>query len=44
MFELYVDDMYVQTFLTRKMTGSIGFIIQNGKVTFDDLKVWEMNL
>jgi len=44
MFELYIDDMYMQTFVTRSMTGNIGFICQNGKATLGDLKAWQMSL
>lgn len=44
MFELYIDDMYMQTFVTRSMTGHVGFICQNGKATLGDLKVWQMSL
>ncbi len=51
MFELYLDDMLVQTFNTTHAPGSIGltpkrigFIAQNGQGLFDNLKVWSMNL
>ena len=51
MFELYLDDMFVQTFNTTHAPGSIGltperigFIAQNGQGLFGNLKVWSMNL
>jgi len=51
MFELYLDDMFVQTFNTTHAPGSIGltperigFIAQNGQGLFENLKVWSMNL
>lgn len=51
MFELYLDDMFVQTFNTTHAPGSIGltperigFIAQNGQGLFDNLKIWSMNL
>jgi len=51
MFELYLNDMLVQTFNTTHAPGSIGatpqrigLIAQNGQGLFDDLRVWSMNL
>jgi hypothetical protein len=44
MVELYIDDMYMQTFVVRNTTGMIGFNCQNGKAAFGDLKVWQMSL
>ena len=51
MFELYLDDIYVQTFNTTHAPGTIGltprrigFIAQNGQDLFDNLKAWSMNL
>ena len=44
MFELYVNDLLFQTFVTGETTGRIGFVAQNGKVTLADVKAWEMNL
>lgn len=51
MFELYLDDMFVQTFNTTHAPGSIGatprrigFIAQNGQGLFDNVRVWSMNL
>lgn len=44
MFELYIDDLLFQTFLTKATTGVVGFFAQNGTVTFRDLRAWQMNL
>jgi len=44
MFELYIDDLLFQTFLTEASTGRVGFFAQNGTVRFADLKAWQMNL
>ena len=51
MFELYVDDMFVQTFNTTHAPGSIGatpqrigFIAQNGQGLLGNLRVWSMDL
>ncbi len=51
MFELYLDDMLVQTFNTTHIPETIGntpkrlgFIAQNGQVIVGNLKVWSMSL
>ena len=44
MVELYIDDMYMQTFVVQNTTGTIGFNCQNGKAVFSNLKVWQMSL
>jgi len=51
MFELYIDDMLIQTFNTTHKLESIGltpqrigFIVQNGRGIFKDIKAWQMNL
>ena len=51
MFELYLDDMLVQTFNTTHEPGSIGrtpqrvgFIAENGQGLFENVRVWSMNL
>ena len=51
MFELYVDDMFVQTFNTTHAPGSIGAtpqrigsIAQNGQGLLGNLRVWSMDL
>jgi hypothetical protein len=51
MFELYVDDMLVQTLNTTHEPGTIGrtpqrigFIAENGQGLFENVKAWTMNL
>ncbi|MHB8862625.1 MAG: glycoside hydrolase family protein [Pirellulaceae bacterium] len=51
MFELYVDDMLVQTFNTTHEPGTIGrtpqrigFIAENGQGVFENVTAWSMNL
>ncbi len=45
MFELYIDDLLVQTFIVPDApTGRLGFMIQNAKCDLEDLKMWEMSL
>ena len=51
MFELYLDDRYVQTFNTSRVRGtigttprSIGFIVQNGQAVVERFKLWRMTL
>lgn len=51
MFELYLDDMLVQTFNTTHEPGGIGltprrigFIAENGQGLFENLRVWSMTL
>jgi sucrose-6-phosphate hydrolase SacC (GH32 family) len=43
-FELYLNDLLVQTFCTNGATGRIGFIVRDGQAIFDNLRAWEMNL
>ena len=45
MFELYLNDMHVQTYTTRTMpTGKIMLALQNCKCRIEDVTVYEMNL
>lgn len=51
MFELYLDDMYVQTFNTThqpdvpgRTPQRLGLIAENGIGQFDNLRIWAMNL
>ena len=45
MFEVYVDDLLVQTFITsQSATGRIGFIVQNARCDFRDVRLWKMAL
>ena len=44
-FELYVDDLLFQTFpLPASTTGRVGFIVRNGRGTFERVRAWAMNL
>lgn len=44
-FELYIDDMFVQTFVhLGKPTGKFGFYFQNSKVEIKDMKLYQMSL
>jgi hypothetical protein len=44
MLELYVDDLLMQTFFTGETTGRVGFVVQNCKAAFSDVKAWAMSL
>jgi hypothetical protein len=44
MFELYVNDLLFQTFVTGETSGRVGFVGQNGRVRLADVRAWEMNL
>ena len=51
MFELYLDDMFVQTFNTTHENDAIGltprrigFIVENGQGLFENVRVWPMTL
>ncbi|HPZ52782.1 MAG TPA: hypothetical protein PLI11_07670 [Clostridia bacterium] len=44
-YELYVNDLHVQTFVhLGKPNGTMGFILQNSDVTVSDIKLYEMSL
>lgn len=43
-FELYLNDLLVQTYFTTNATGRVGFIVRDGEAVFDNLRGWEMNL
>lgn len=43
-FELYLDDLYVQTYAAGHATGRIGFVVQDGEVRFEQFQAWEMDL
>jgi hypothetical protein len=43
-FELYLNDLLVQTFYTNGATGRVGFIVRDGQAIFDNLRAWDMNL
>lgn len=43
-FELYIDDMYVQTYLLpENPSGRFGFCAFDGNTVFSDINIWEMN-
>ena len=46
MFELYLDDLYVQSHYLRPNGGSgrLGFFVGDGRCSFSGLKAWSMNL
>ena len=41
-WELYLDDRYVQTYITGPTTGRLGLFAKSGPVEFSDLKAWAM--
>jgi hypothetical protein len=44
-FELYIDDLYVQTYLLPEtMSGRIGLICFDGVCEYSEIRMWEMNL
>ncbi len=43
-FELYVDDMLVQTYTTSGSTGKISFVVREADATVTGLTTWEMDL
>ena len=44
MFELYLNDLLVQTYRVNGATGRVGFVVRDGQATFDNLRAWRMNL
>ncbi len=51
MFEIYLDDLYVQTFNTSRIPGQtgavprrVGLVVQNGQAVIEGLAAWEMTL
>jgi hypothetical protein len=42
-FELYVDDMLMQSFFFYSPSGRLGFISQESEATFSQLHFYEMN-
>ncbi len=42
-FEIYLNDLLVQTFSAAHLTGRIGFLVQDGEATFTCPKAWEMS-
>jgi hypothetical protein len=44
MFELYIDDLLVQTYVYKPGSGKVGLLALNANVVFRDLKAWNMSL
>ena len=43
MFELYLDDRFVQFYAIEHATGRVGLILHDSTGTFGDLRAWEMS-
>jgi len=43
-FELYVDDLLMQTYRYRPGAGKVGFLVHNAAARFGELHAWEMAL
>jgi hypothetical protein len=41
-WELYLDDLYVQTYITGTTSGRMGLFAKSGPVEFTDLRCWAM--
>ncbi len=41
-WELYLDDLYVQTYITGPASGRIGLFAKSGAIEFSDLRCWTM--
>ncbi len=44
LFEIYLDDLLVQTYYTTHASGRIGFVVQDGQAVFEDVRAWAMTL
>lgn len=44
LFELYLDNLLVQTFFYTRGEGRIGFAARGAEIRVDDLRAWEMSL
>ena len=44
MFELYIDDMLMQTYVYKPGSGKLGFVAHDTNVVFRDVKAWDMSL
>jgi hypothetical protein len=44
MFELYIDDMLMQTYVYKPGSGKLGFVAHNANVIFRDVNAWKMSL
>jgi hypothetical protein len=43
MFELYIDDMLMQTYGYKPGSGKVGFLAHNANVVFRDVQGWNMS-
>ena len=43
-FELYIDDLLMQTYIYKPSSGKAGLLAQNAEVMFGNLKAWSMSL
>ena len=43
MFELYIDDMLMQTYVYEPGSGKVGFLAHNANVVFRDVQAWNMS-
>ncbi len=43
MFELYIDDMLMQTYVYKPGSGKVGFLAHNANVVFRDVQAWNMS-
>jgi hypothetical protein len=43
-FELYIDDLLMQTYTYQPIGGRFGFLVRNAEAMFDDLSAWGMSL
>ncbi len=43
MFELYIDDMLMQTYVYEPGSGKVGFMAHNANVVFSNVKAWNMS-
>ncbi|MHC4239981.1 MAG: hypothetical protein ACYSUC_09550 [Planctomycetota bacterium] len=42
MFELYIDDMLMQTYVYEPGPGKVGFLAHKADVVFRDVQAWNM--
>ena len=42
MFELYLNDLLVQTYITGKTTGRLGLFAKSGKAVFENIQIWSI--
>jgi beta-fructofuranosidase len=44
MFELYIDDFLMQTYIRQPGSGKVGFLVCNAQAELSDLRAWTMSL